>query len=1148
MPNKVLTVFQKLEKTLGGEWKGQDLGNATSTQVGTANDLLKGDESAVIYRTDNKEDYETKKLELRQQKYLNNMWRTTNRSLINNSINGLSAVKMMYRDVEVMDTQPEIGAALDIYAEESTVPNSQGKIVNVYSDSPRIKSIIEDLLVNRLEIQVTAPMIIRALSKYGNQYMFLNINNDRGIIGWRQLPCSEIERIEDGVLSPYSVTYNSTSKGNDGTTFVWMGSESGTQVFRNWQIAHFRMITDSSFLPYGCSVLHKARRHWRLMSLMEDLLLIYRLERSMERRVYKIYVGAVDEADVYSYVQNIANHIKRTPLVDPMTGQLDLRKNILPVHKDTPIPLLDGRIISIEQLAKEYEEGKENYVYSIQDNTLNLVGGKVVWCGKNYTADKLIKITLDDTSHIILASEHELIMRDGSKKRADEVTEGESVMPFYTNIQPMSKGYKAEYETVYNPHNGKYEFTHRLIAESSVPKSNESYNTVHHKDITNINNRFNNNPTNLEWMNFQEHKEMHRNMITERQIDTVLESMPKSWEGKGRENRIEKMVIHFDDLIWALIESEIINGKINSRATLLDFVNSEFVITHLIKNNPKNKKLANKRSVTRTALMNRLKEKGYDTFTYYLADIVEKNNSTTKIIGKWKKVKGHKGKPIVFNDSIWESMRSAILNGTIKTRREALDYVNNNLIDKVKELSENTSLHKKGKISETKLFQLVQEKYHVSVGQYINDMRKNHKIVKVEWVDGDDAYCMTVEGMNGEQDRHNFAICSWNEDKTYTRNGIFVSNCATDDIFIPTRDPNAPTPIDTLPAGQNLTAIDDIKYIQNKVLAALRIPKAFLNFEETTGDGKNLALMDVRFARVIANIQQAFLMELTKVVTIHLYLLGFTDDLTNFTLTMNNPSTQAEQLEIENLQKKIAVVRDAVSDPGNGIPAMSMIRAWKEIMKYNDSEIKDMLEEIRLEKALAAELEKTSQIIKRTNVFDAVDKRYGEPGAEYQEDNQGGMPNGEGASPLGGGGGGGSFGAGLDNLGDVGTEGEEGEGSINGTEGSIQASDMNGSSPMEQSSSGMTESNIYSLKNNKAILNEHHTIHSNRRTNRNDDSNSSKRLNETYRVMLDKLISRLDEKEKAEQKERTPLYDNTFNINEEYDALMNGLNKILDEK
>ena len=110
-------------------------------------------------------------------------------------------------------------------------------------------------------------------------------------------------------------------------------------------------------------------------------------------------------------------------------------------------------------------------------------------------------------------------------------------------------------------------------------------------------------------------------------------------------------------------------------------------------------------------------------------------------------------------------------------------------------------------------------------------------------------------------------------------------------FFIPTRDDNTSNPIETLQGAQNLTAMDDIKFVQNKVLTALRVPKSFLNFEEGTGDGKNLALMDIRFTRLINRIQQAFLMELTKVCSIHLFLLGFNDELTNFTLSMHESET-----------------------------------------------------------------------------------------------------------------------------------------------------------------------------------------------------------------------------------------------------------------
>jgi hypothetical protein len=202
-------------------------------------------------------------------------------------------------------------------------------------------------------------------------------------------------------------------------------------------------------------------------------------------------------------------------------------------------------------------------------------------------------------------------------------------------------------------------------------------------------------------------------------------------------------------------------------------------------------------------------------------------------------------------------------------------------------------------------------------------------------------------------------------------------------------------------------------------------------------------MMDIRFTRKINRMQQAFLEELTKVATIHLYLLGFLDDLTNFTLTMNNPSTQAEQMEVETMQKKVSIIRDCCADPGVGIPILSMEQALKKVLKMSDKDIEENWLEIRKERALSEELKKTNQIITRTGIFDKVDRELGIPNAKYQdEDGAQGGDSGQGGPEEGGmPGGGGDFGGGMPDMGGgpemgggpdmgggpAGAEGEEGE-------------------------------------------------------------------------------------------------------------------------
>lgn len=554
MAKKGLTIFQRLGQILGpdGVKQKQQVTQTQRYNIG----------SEVLLKTDNKKEYETAKLQAQQGKYLSQVWKKVEHGLFQQAMNYETTRIASYADFEAMEYFPEIAAATDIFAEESCTLNNNGRMVNVYSDSPRIKGIIEDLLFNRLDIHTSLPMWTRNTVRLGDNFVFLNISDTNGIVGAKQMPNYEMERREGDLFEMLTQRTDDDNK-SDKTKFYWRGRD---VEFNSWQIAHFRILGDDRRLPYGCSVLEKARRIWKLLLMAEDAMLVYRVQRAPERRVFKIYVGNIDEQDVGSYIDEIANRFKRTPMIDPQTGQLDLKYNQLGIDMD---------------------------------------------------------------------------------------------------------------------------------------------------------------------------------------------------------------------------------------------------------------------------------------------------------------------------------------------------------------------------------------------------------------------------------------------------------------IFLPVRSEDAPNPIDTLPGASNLSDIEDIAYLQRKLFTALRVPKPFLGFDETTGDGKNLALQDIRFSRTVNKIQQAMLQELNKIVIIHLYLLGFEEDLDNFTLTLNNPSTQAEMLKVEHLQLKMTLFKDAVSDLGNGFGAMSMTRAKREILGWADDEIKQDLLEQRIEKAASAELANSANVIKHTGLFDNVDRIYGDMKLALKG---GGAPpdeNGEnGGAPSGGGGGGGSIGGG----------------------------------------------------------------------------------------------------------------------------------------
>ena len=583
------TVFQ----ILGDAFRGSNR-NSVSKDLITSTDARQ--QNRVLYSTNDREDYEKKLATYRQQKYLAYQWKKAGADNAMESLAGYNAVKLMYRDVDLMDGTPEIGTALDIISEESCPLTGDGNMLVVKAKSARTKAILEDLFVNRLHIYTELPMVARHMCKYGNTFMFLNIDKANGVMGWMMLPVYEIDREENGYgPTMTTVTQPTTEIKEDEIKFTWRG-QNGDSVYYNWQIAHFRLLNDSFFLPYGVSLLHKARRAWRMWSMMEDAMLIWRLDKAIERRVYKVYVGAIDDADVPAYINEIANNFKRTQIIDPTTGQVDLRKNFLDVSSD---------------------------------------------------------------------------------------------------------------------------------------------------------------------------------------------------------------------------------------------------------------------------------------------------------------------------------------------------------------------------------------------------------------------------------------------------------------YFIPVRREDAPNPIETLQAANSQVQMEDIEYMQNKMLTALRVPKTFLNFQEAQGKGQNLSFMDVRFARMINRVQQFLLMELNKIAMIHLYVMGLKDEIGNFQLMLNTPSTTIEAQELDDLTKRVNTMQAVLADPGTGMPIMSIHRALKTIMKMSDSEIKDMFNEIRLEKAMAAELQMTANIIKHTGIFDTVDNIYGDydamaNGAQTQQQQQQ-----QGGDMLGGGGGGGMLGgAPMDDLGgdmggdfDMGAPGTEEMPDMGGTPG-----------------------------------------------------------------------------------------------------------------
>jgi hypothetical protein len=529
-----LTVWQRLSQTFG-----------PNSLLGQDYPVYKYDKKELL-KTTNQQEFEKAKLQAQQTMYLTSQWTKIENNLYTQGVYFEPTRLASYYDYESMEYTPEISAALDIYAEESTTADQNGFILQIYSESKRIKSVLTDLFNNNLDINTNLAMWTRNTCKYGDNFVYLKLDPEKGVVGCMQLPNIEIERVEKGMKGKSNLDKEESDQ--KALSFNWKNKD---LTFNTWEIAHFRLLGDDRKLPYGTSMLEKARRIWKQLLLSEDAMLIYRTSRAPERRMFKVFVGNMDDKDVEAYVQRVANKFKRDQVVDHKTGNVDMRFNQMAVDQD---------------------------------------------------------------------------------------------------------------------------------------------------------------------------------------------------------------------------------------------------------------------------------------------------------------------------------------------------------------------------------------------------------------------------------------------------------------YFIPVRDASAPDPITTLPGATNLSEIADIEYIQKKLLTALRVPKAFLGFEEVVGDGKNLSLQDIRFARTINRIQKSMLAELNKVAIIHLFLLGFEDELSNFTLNLSNPSTQADLLKIDVWKEKILLYKDAVAKI-EGIAPVSVSWAKKHILGFSDEEIRLDLQQQRLEKAVATELEATPTVITKTGIFDTIDKLYGSHTGSTENAQPGEEMGGEGGAP-----------------------------------------------------------------------------------------------------------------------------------------------------
>ena len=242
-----------------------------------------------------------------------------------------------YVDYEQMEYMPEIASALDIYADEMTTHTTFTSMLTIDCPNEEIKAILQSLYTNVLNLEHNLFGWCRSMCKFGDFILYMDLDERLGVKSVIPLPLREVERLEgEDPSNPNYVQYQ------------W---NSGGMTFENWQVAHFRVLGNDKYAPYGTAVLESGRRIWRQLVLMEDAMMAYRIVRSAERRVFYIDVGNIAPQDVETFVQKTITSMKRNQVVDANTGRVDLRYNPFSVEEDYFIPVRGGESSKIETLA-----------------------------------------------------------------------------------------------------------------------------------------------------------------------------------------------------------------------------------------------------------------------------------------------------------------------------------------------------------------------------------------------------------------------------------------------------------------------------------------------------------------------------------------------------------------------------------------------------------------------------------------------------------------------------------------------------------------------------------------------------------------------------------------------------------------------------
>ena len=283
---------------------------------------------------------------------------------------------LLYSDYDAMDTDAIIASALDIVADESTLKNDMGEVLSIKSADEDIQKILYNLFYDILNIEFNLWPWIRNMCKYGDFFLKLEIAEKFGVYNVIPYTAYHIERIEGGLngenideKNATEVRYRFAPDGVAASDYGYYNVPTNDMnpnaiMFDNYEMAHFRLLTDMNFIPYGRSYIEPARKLFKQYALMEDAMLIHRIVRAPEKRIFYMNVGSIPPNEVDAFMEKTLSKLKRTPFVDEQTGEYNLKYNMQNILEDFYIPVRgNDQATKIENLNGLQWNGIEDVEY-----------------------------------------------------------------------------------------------------------------------------------------------------------------------------------------------------------------------------------------------------------------------------------------------------------------------------------------------------------------------------------------------------------------------------------------------------------------------------------------------------------------------------------------------------------------------------------------------------------------------------------------------------------------------------------------------------------------------------------------------------------------------------------------------------------------